>query len=228
MQMKVILIPVLSSVFLFIFGSFSFASTGSLTSAGGLGLNPSYDTGVRELIKLEKAGPLLKGQPKHSSIKLITLYAPGSEEGHLILRELNEAGGRKSLLFTAPSSIASKVRRITVFINALPVNTTLFESVKSQWRKQLPQLIGVGEKNISDSENTHALLAYSFKTIGLYLLVEGKNQEDLSGVALKRKDVPALGSINRGLTVVGLAALVLIFGWFLSNWMHGKDYNDAH
>src|SRR5687768_6198908 len=78
-------------------------TSGGVTNGGIFPKGAAHDTGVREWVKLVKTGEVLSAWPKHSSIALITVYAPSVNGGHLILRELDTADGKKSLLLSAPA-----------------------------------------------------------------------------------------------------------------------------
>jgi hypothetical protein len=209
---------------LFIFSPWAAATTGALTSSAGLTLNPSYDTGSREWVELKRAGPLLKGRPKRSTVKLLTLYAPGYNEGHLLLRELKTSSGAKTLLLTGPESLANRVRRVNVFMDSGTPHQAFLENVDGHWQKRLPQLIDVTNTHTRESGDSASLLAYSFKSLGLY-----RTEEDNPlHVVASRNNMPALGDVNSGLAVIGLAVVILVCGWSVSNWIHSKDQNDSH
>lgn len=202
-----------------------FGSGGSLVSVGPLLGGPSGDTGLRELVILEKKGDFLVGRPSYSAIKLITVYAPGAEENHLILREIDTPEGEKTFLLTATNSLQEKISRITLFVKPDSIYPSLWEYKDETWIPKQPQLIKV--VGIKDNNNTEQrLYAYSVNNLGLFWATNGKSLSVLNN-SVTPLDISAKGLlggyIGYGLLPWASAFVVLILGWTISRWSYRKE-----
>src|SRR2546425_297868 len=90
-----------------------FASgTGVPVTSGGAFIKGAADDLVqREWVGLEQRNGLFTGWPADSSVGLITIYAPGADADHLILRELVSAGRSHTILLSAPESLKRNTKR---------------------------------------------------------------------------------------------------------------------
>ena len=95
-----------------------YGSTGGVTAVGAFSSAANDDTGARQWVMLHGTGGLLCGTPNHKLIELITVYAPGRDSGHLILRELKLPNGKQSILLSVPNSLMEKTLRTTIYLKA--------------------------------------------------------------------------------------------------------------
>lgn len=192
---------VLLAVSLILFGQPVSGSSGSVAHLGAFTTGAAHDTGSREWVELTASGDLLTGRPKHKAIALITVYAPGCEGGHLILRELQRPDGGRSLLLSAPASLLSKTRRATIYVKYPSKNLVLLEYVEGNWKQRRPQPFRVAAEN-SPGGLQSDLLAFSVEGLGFYWLVEDK-ELDVSMTSLLSPNPSASqllgGGFSRGL-----------------------------
>ena len=127
-------------------------------------------TAVRELVRLEKSGNIFVARPQHAFVKMITVYAPGLHEGHLILRELMTRDGKQTLLLTAPDVVQSRIQRATLYTTGLQENLVLLENVNGVWEKRFSQELAV-DSIWSGVEQTETFRTFSVHNLGLYWLV---------------------------------------------------------
>jgi hypothetical protein len=93
-----------------------FAIGGNATIGGAFIEGPADERAVRERVLLRATDGVLSGRPRHSSVVLITVYAPGSASQNVILKESAGADGVRSVLLTAPPSLIAVTRRLTLFV----------------------------------------------------------------------------------------------------------------
>jgi hypothetical protein len=213
---------VLLAVSLTLFSQPVSGTGGSATSAGAFTLGAADGTGAREWVELVGTGGLLSGRPNHKSIKLITVYAPGCDESHLILRELEFLDGRRSLLFSAPVSLLRKTLRATIYVKHHSMNLVLLEYAGGSWKLRKPQPIRVAAEDDHEAPEDN-LLAFSVSGLGFYWLMEG-NAPGLSVSSITSQDPSAIqlpgGSISRGVLPWAWSVLLLAVGWTVSRWLH--------
>lgn len=100
------------------------ASLASVATASTIGVtngNPATGawgtaTGLRERIVLEAAGGVLVGQSLRSSLEQVVLVAPGVERAQLMLREIEDAAGRKALHLAVEPNVAAATVRATLIL----------------------------------------------------------------------------------------------------------------
>lgn len=198
------------------------ATSGSATSVGAFLTGAAVDTGSREWIDLVGVGGLLSGRPKRTSLTLITVYAPGCESGHLLLRELVSSEGRRSLLLTAPAPLVEKTRRVTLYVKSLSKQLVLLEYIEGSWQYRRPQPMRVAAKDSHDASQED-LLVFSVARLGLYWLLEDHAPE-LSVSTIGPLDPSAShllgGGVSRGFLPWVWSVVLLILGWAISHWVH--------
>lgn len=145
-------------------------STGSAINVGAFTTGAADDTGARERVELVGTGNILSGRPKHESIELITVCAPGCDDGHLILRELEHSDGRRSLLLSAPAPLVKKTRRAMIYIKHPSKNLVLLEYAGGSWQQRRPQPFRVAAQAHYGTPQKD-LLAFSVDGLGLYWLL---------------------------------------------------------
>lgn len=204
-----------------VFASSIGVMNGGLVAGGG-----ADDTGIRERVELTAVGGLLIGHPRHSEIELITVYAPGIEKSHLILREIQQASDKKSLLFTAPDFLTDKIHRATIYLRQPAGNLVFFETVKGEWLQRIPQpflsVTNNNENTVSDNE----LLAVSVSGFGPFWLLENDSPvNSLPVIEENSQTARSLlgGSMERALLPIVAAVLFLMLGWMASLWVHRLD-----
>ncbi|GJL53880.1 MAG: hypothetical protein NPIRA02_10120 [Nitrospirales bacterium] len=149
---------------------------GGISNIGPIFTQGDSSTATREFVELEQSGRLWVGRPsQHSLIAMIALYAPGLDNGHVILRELTTAEGHLTILLTAPDAIRSHVQRVTLYTKELPETITLHELVDGQWQKRLPQSLMIDSLNKGKTVSQE-LKAFSVKTLGFYWVLESTAQ----------------------------------------------------
>lgn len=197
-------------------------STGSTTSAGAFLTKAVDDFGAREWVELLSTGGLLSGQPRHPSIELITVHAPGCKTGHLILRKQKLADGRQSLLLSAPAPLARKTRRITIYVKHPSQHLILLEYVGGSWKPRRPQSfrITVEDDLASSQEN---LLAFAVEGFGPYWLLNS-NSSIVPASSSTTQDLWASPSLSRdifrGVLPWVSSILLLVVCWSISRFVH--------
>jgi hypothetical protein len=180
------------------------------------------DTGSREWVELVGVSGLLSGRPKRASLQLITVYAPGCNSGHLLLRELVSSDGSRSLLLTAPTSLVEKTRRVTLYVKSLSKQLVLLEYIEGSWQHRRPQPLRVVAKDSHDASQED-LLVFSMAGLGLYWLLEAHAPEG-SVATLGPLDPSASrllgGDMSRGLLPLVWSVVLLTLGWAISRWLH--------
>lgn len=207
---------------LIILGQPVYGSSGGVTAVGAFSSAANDDTGSRQWVTLRSAGGLLCGTPNHKVIDLITVYAPGMDSGHLILRELELPDGKRSILLSAPNSLMEKTLRATIYMKASSRNSVLLEHVGGKWEHSHPVQLSLASENSHEAAHRD-LLAYPVKGIGLYCLSES-NSSELVGPLEVPADTSASralgGSVTRGFLPWVSAALLLLIGWAISYCLH--------
>lgn len=198
------------------------AYSGNVSNVGALIADSSKDTGFREWVELKKTGNLLIGIPKDSVIELITIYAEDIDDSHLILREINLPGNRKSLFFSAPPMLSKKVKRATFYVNQNYSDFLIYHQVDGAWEP-------IEAQEFKISENGHlskTMYAFSVNKLGLYWVV---NRDTLKLSAnetqmLSHKPSSLLGgSVSRSLFAFQCSILLLILIWSISRWVHNFE-----
>lgn len=200
------------------------STAGGTTGPGPMVMGTDDNNGSREWVPLEESGDLLVGRPKNGSIEWITIYAPETEGGSLILRELRHREKGMMVLLSAPAPLTEKVRRATLFVRDRSKNLTLLEWVEGQWTKREPQPVPVASDVFPSGEGD--LLAFSVSGLGSYRLVP----EALAGSVVAESDGPDGwpnqlfgGGALRAFSTWIWALLLLVIGWILSNWTHWME-----
>ena len=201
----------------------SFATTGSLTSVGALGLGGAEDTGLREMVELSATGGLLVGNPKNSMVKLITVsVTKPHSDGRIIIRELIAGNGAKTLAITAPDSLVSDIRRINIFINTTgEVLSMKRYGADDQLATIEPFLLKVDKGSNNTSAGT--LVGYSVDRPGvfeLYVPSHEKSSQVINTVAEPTARNLIGGSYYHGFLPWIMAGLLMLFGWGISRWTH--------
>lgn len=199
-----------------------FGSGGGAINVGTLTTGANVCSDAREWIELHYAGGLLIGNPDRESVELITVYAPGCYEGHLILRVLELPDGRSYLLLTAPGSLSKKTLRATIYVRHNNADLMLFEYIAGNWQYRKPYLIRTTNTR-SRREFEDVLLAFSVKELGAYWILPGNSPgfPDCSNIPQHHSPSSLFGGgIYGGMRPWMWAVLLLGIGWFLSHWMH--------
>jgi len=152
----------------------SWATMGGYGNVGAIMTQGDSSTATREWIELKTSGDLLAARPDHDLLAMITVYAPGLQHGHIILRELTTRDGKRTLLLTAPDEVLAHVQRATLYTRGLDEDMVLFENVHGRWERRQSQLLVVASptaRNVS----TEALRAFPVKTLGFYWLLESSS-----------------------------------------------------
>ncbi len=200
------------------------ATMGGVSNVGPFLVPGESSTAIRELVDLQKSGDLLVARPHRGLVKMITLYAPSLNQGHLILRELLTSEGHQTLLLTAPDAVKAQIQRITLYTRGLPDEIVLFENINGVWQKRLPQQF-VTESLQAGTESTQVVKAFSIETLGFYWLRKSTAGRPASSHASEATSAKALmgGKLTWGLlpTVLGILFFVL-FGT-LSRYIHKTE-----
>ena len=138
---RLVRIALLLAVTLLVSSQPARGSGGFGTSIAAFSTGACNDTGSREWVELTRTYGLLCGRPKHKSIELITVYAPGCDEGHLILRDLKGPDGRTILLFSAPANLMKKTVRATIYVKGHSKDLALLEHVEEDWKRVTPMKV---------------------------------------------------------------------------------------
>jgi hypothetical protein len=201
------------------------ATGGGVTHIGTFAANTTDESAGREWIDLVVTGDLLIGRPKHPSVALITVFAPGADSSHLILRVLEVSDKKRSLLLNAPSSLSEKLQRATIYVNHGSKDLILLESQDENWKIGNPQPVKVAKLkgfHVDESE----LLAFSIKKFGMYWLMESDmlglpESSHITQVSSASSLVG--GGLSRGLLPWLLAVIILILGFSISQVVHKLD-----
>ncbi len=212
---------------LILFNQFAWGSVGSIINAGTFNKGVAGDTGARELIELKEKGELLVGWTKHETIRLVTVYAPGSKGDHIILRDITFPDGKTSILLSAPDSFMKKVRRATIYVKHKSRDLMLYNLSGEKWQERKPISVTL---NMTDGneKNEDYLLAFTIDRLGLYWMLEGNAINVVTSPVLL--DYPSAsmlfgGSISRGLLPWTWAIAFFIIGATISFLAYLKDRN---
>ena len=219
LNLEIILLVALSPIF---FGQPVYGSTGGVTTVGAFSGAANDDTGARQWVMLCGTSGLLCGTPNHKLLKLITVYAPGRDSGHLILRELKLPDGKRSILLSAPKSLMEKTLRATIYLKASSMNSELLERIGDKWVLRHPVQLNFASENSQGAADSD-LLAYPVKRIGLYCLSESNSSELVGPLAVPGDTSGSRslgGSVTRGFLPWVSAALLLLIGWVVSYCLH--------
>jgi len=193
-------------------------SVGSIINVGAMNSGVSLNTGTRELIELNQKDGMLIGWTKNKNIKLVTVFAPGSGKGHIVLREITLADGKKSFYLSAPDSLIKKVRRATIYFEHQSNDAVLYEYIRGEWKERKPTLISISNKD-NEKHNREYLLAFSVERLGLYWLFEG-NAVNAASLHYPSANMLFGGSIYRGLFSWTWAIIFLAIGATVSFLAH--------
>ncbi len=201
-----------------------FSSTGGISNVG-FGL-PSFSSEQRsrEKVPLEKRGDFFIGYPKNASIELITIFAPNGTGKHLILRELETKDGGKTYLFSAPITVESHVRRLTIFSpkNNKPVVLLNYEN--NQWELIKAQLVPHTPPSIHLPSNTE-FLAFTTNKLGLFWLGNPYFlKQEINAEAHPTQGQAFLGDLTTGFSSWALALIILGLGWMISAVVHAQEH----
>jgi hypothetical protein len=224
--MRQLTLLLLMTLFIFLSGKQVLGSYGGVTNVGPF-VKGAGDTGSREWVELTGNNGLLSGKPKHKNIKLITVYAPGIDKAHLILREIVQADGRKSLLISTPDYLSKVTVRATIFIKSQTENLSLAKYVNGQWAKIKPQSLRVDTENsINGSQDN--LFSFSVSWLGAFMLYEGNPKElTISPKNTRYSSANELlgGDIYYGMLPLVTSILLLAIGWITSRLLHKRELN---
>lgn len=224
-QLGILIIVVIANLILS--NHSAFGTSGGVTNVGALASGATEDTGSREWVELLRAGDLLIGRPAIKDIKLITVYAPGVDKSHLILREVKLPDGRSSLFFGAPNKLSRKTLRATIYMKHSSLNLVLLENVEGRWIERRPQAIPITE-NVRSETLQDVIVAFSVDKLGSYWVLEGHSQTlgQISSISQKQSASSLLGGgYMRGILPWAGAFLLLGIGWTLSRWTHSIERN---
>ncbi len=200
------------------------ATMGGVSTIGPLLTPGESSTAIREVIDLKKSGDLLIAKPHHGLVAMIALYAPGLNQGHLILRELLTPDGRQTLLLTAPDAVKAKVHRATLYTKGLPDNIVLLENINGIWQERLPQPF-LTDSIQAGSESAQVIKAFPIKTLGFYWLLESTAGVTVSAHAPEKISATTLmgGNFTSGIfpSVIGIL-LFMLFGT-VSRYIHKTE-----
>ena len=212
---------VLSLVFVAFCSHAVLATMGGVTSVGPLFTQGDSSTAIRELVELEQFGELFVARPRHALIEMITLYAPGLSQGHLILRELLTREGNQTLLLTAPDAVMTHVQRATLYTKGLRENVVLFENVNGVWEKRLPQPFVI-DFPMAGAVPRQTLRAFSLETLGFYWLLEPATATSVISDTPEAISARTLmgGQLTSGLLPSMAGIMLFIFFGALSRYIH--------
>lgn len=214
----------ISFLILFFQDNLSWGSGGSIISAGAFG-SSGGDTGHRQLIKLQVNGDLLSAIPQCSSIKLITIHAPGLKGGHLIIRELDLPDSQKSILITVPNGIRTHIERATIYLSSASDNFTLYHQNESGWGVIDPIKL-ITTSPLLNINGLDEILAYPVDRLGHFRIFYHPQKMRTGAVPnntdLKTGTIP-IGSVRRGLFPCISAGILFIVISILSYIIHKME-----
>lgn len=200
-------------------------STGGVTNVGGFSSSAEHFTGVREWVELNRSGKVLKGVLDHDVLKVLTVYAPGTDSGHIIFREMNTLDGRRSFLLTAPDDLMENIQRMTLFLQSTSGAVELYEQADGHWINHLPQALRVADHH-EQRGGTQDLLAFSVEKPGFFWVLESPSPP-LTEASFVPQDPSAKslmgGSMLWGFSVWMASILLLAIAWFISRRLHTFD-----
>jgi hypothetical protein len=201
-------------------------SGGSMVSSGAFNRLSGNDTGYRQFIKLQDNGDSFIAKPVKSSIRLITLKAPGLKKGTLIIREIDLPNKEKSVLITAPKKACSQIKRATIFLSP-PSNTFFFyQEDEDGWQEIQPtRLIAVEE---SKRRTTDGIWAYPVDQLGHFRLSQNPlsvTEDRMSGI---KNNLFPMGSLHTGIFPTICAGVVFLFVSILSYVIHKIECIGTH
>ena len=218
---RFITIALLSAASLLLFTQTAGSSVGGGTSIVAFSGGAGNDTGSREWVELVGTYGLLCGQPKHKSIELIAVYAPGCDEGHLIFRELEISDGKTFFSFSAPASLLKKSVRATIHVKDYSKDLVLLEYAQGSWKERKPLRFSV-----ATDDGHEELLAFSVEGLGLYCLLE-RDSSVSSASSIISNDTSANsllgGGVYRGLLPLILSVVVLVVCWAVSRLVYRTE-----
>ena len=215
-MMRRILMTCVLAVVLSVNGGDATASGSAAPGIGGFGSSSGRDTGARQWVELTGRHGLLIGQPRTGPVRLIAISAPGLDQGHLVLRELDKSDGTRSLMITAPDGLSSRVTRATIYLDKDYSNFPLLELRDGQWLAHQPQPLRA-VFNVDDRPQKLDVVAYTAQDLGFYWFGPTPTAESPSAAS---PQVLLGGSSYRSLLPIVTALLVLVAGAILSRWVH--------
>lgn len=223
---RLVRIALLLAVTLLVSSQPARGSGGFGTSIAAFSTGACNDTGSREWVELTRTYGLLCGRPKHKSIELITVYAPGCDEGHLILRDLKGPDGRTILLFSAPANLMKKTVRATIYVKGHSKDLALLEHVEEDWKRHRPQMFRVAADDAHEGSQQNFLLAFSLDGLGLCCLQEQDSSVSPASSNISHNTSASSllgGGISRGLLPLALSLVALLGGVAVSRWIHRTE-----
>ena len=212
------------TVTLCVFSQFALATGGGATSGGAFLKGGTDDPVGRERVPLVGTDGLFTGRPKHSSIRLITVYAPGAEGDHLILREIVFPDGTTSLLLSAPPALTDRARRVAVFLRRDASKVGLLEYEDGHWTRRTPHLLQVtGTPGAVEDDQ---LAAFVMTRLGSSWLLDNPalTRSSLSAVPRDPSSSSLVGGgIGRGILPWVCALLLLLVGSAVSRVAHRAE-----
>lgn len=197
------------------------STMGGMTNVGPMFTQGESSTAIRELVTLEQSGELFVARPRHAFVEMITLQAPGLQEGHIILRELLTRDGKQTLLLTAPEEVVTQVERVTLYTKGLEGSTVLLENINGVWEKRLPQSLlidSVGE----DVMSNQMLQAYSARQLGFYWFLKPSMTNTITSHSSEPTSARTLmgGEFTRGILPSIFGIVLFILCGTLSRYIH--------
>lgn len=210
-------------IVLFALGSAAASSLGVIIGAPSAGASAEA-TGVREHVPLVRSGGLLVGRPTKSVVRLVVVDAPDVGVDHLLMREIRMPDGRYSVLFTAPSALANRVRRTSLFVSEDSRKWTVLESVGGRTLSHVghPIAVAIGNAGGADDDVLEHLLGFAVSGLGPYWLVEEGFVGGASDAAQTARSLLGFEG-PRAISYLGATVLLLMLGRMVSLWAHRRD-----
>lgn len=205
------------------FGWASASSLGVIVGAPSGGAS-AEGSGVRERVRLVRSGRLLVGRPTQSVVQLVVIDAPDAGADHLLMREIRMPDGRHSVLFTAPSGFANRVRRTSLYVREDGRNWTVLESVDGRTLSHdaHPVAVARGNAGAADDDVLNPLLAFAVSGLGPFWLVDEGTVVSAPDAAQTARSLLGLEAV-RALSYIGGTVLLLMLGRMVSLWAHRRD-----
>ncbi|MFC1788585.1 hypothetical protein ACFLZE_01560 [Thermodesulfobacteriota bacterium] len=220
----------IACAFLLFQNNCGWGSGGSIISAGALGRCGGGETGYRQLIKLKVNGGILSAIPQNSPIRLITMYAPGLKDGHLIIRELELPDKQKSVLISAPTNIHSHVKRATIYLSPASSDVLLYQHYDSGWKRLEPIKL-ITPSHFSDQAGLDEMWAYSVTRLGHFRLSYRPLRTHTDSVLIssdRKAGLIPMGSFRRGVFPWICAGFLFITIGTLSYIIHKIECKGAN
>ena len=204
-------------------GLASASSLGVIVGAPSGGAS-AEGSGVRERVPLVRSGGLLVGRPTQSVVQMVVIDAPDVGADHLLMREIRMPDGRHSVLFTAPSPLASQVRRTSLYVKEDGRKWRVLESVDGQTLSHdaHPVAVARGEVGGAGDDVLNPLLGFAVNGLGPYWLVDEGFVVSAPDGAQTARSLLGLEPV-RAILYIGATVLLLMLGRMVSLWAHRRD-----